>query len=257
MPTLTWTDQDQKIQNEKLEEVVERVRKKTEQQVSTLAIFDLDGTLFDNRPRTIFILREIAEKYGAELPELETAFERFLEFSAVEYSLTSTLNKLNVTSRKEIDFITQEWEKRFFSDEYQKFDMPMPGGKSYVSRIHAAGATVIYLTGRDVGRMLVGTTECLRLYGFPVGIVGTMMLTKREFEEKDEVFKSDVVSYLKRLGRVEAIYENEPLNSNLLARAFPEASSFLVLTQHRPDAPALNSGIHRIRDFRIRQGNPG
>ena len=130
--------------------------------------------------------------------------------------------------------------------------MPIPGGKAYVSRVHAAGATVIYLTGRDVGRMLVGTTECLRLYGFPVGIVGTMMLVKREFEEKDEVFKTDVISYLKRLGSVEAIYENEPLNINIMSRAFPEASSFLILTQHRPDAPDLEKGIHRIRDFRIK-----
>lgn len=252
MLTQTWTEQDQKLQNEKLEEVVERIKRKTAQQISTLAIFDLDGTLFDNRPRTIFILREISERFGSELPELEAAFERFYEFSAIEYSLTATLNKLNVKSEKEIAVIKNEWEKRFFSDEYQKFDMPMPGGKAYVSRVHAAGATVIYLTGRDVGRMLVGTTDCLRLYGFPVGIVGTMMLVKREFEEKDEVFKADVISYLKRLGSVEAVYENEPLNSNILARAFPDASSFLVLTQHRPDAPGLDRGINRIKDFKKR-----
>lgn len=252
MLTQTWTEQDQKLQNEKLEEVVERIKRKTAQQISTLAIFDLDGTLFDNRPRTIFILREISERFGSELPELEAAFEHFYEFSAIEYSLTATLNKLNVKSEKEIAVIKNEWEKRFFSDEYQKFDMPMPGGKAYVSRVHAAGATVIYLTGRDVGRMLVGTTDCLRLYGFPVGIVGTMMLVKREFEEKDEVFKADVISYLKRLGSVEAVYENEPLNSNILARAFPDASSFLVLTQHRPDAPGLDRGINRIKDFKKR-----
>jgi hydroxymethylpyrimidine pyrophosphatase-like HAD family hydrolase len=253
MIAYAWTEEDQKVQNKSLEEVVERIKKKTEAQLSTLAIFDLDGTLFDNRPRTIFILREIAERYGSRLPELDAAFEKFYEFSAVEYSLTETLKKLNVTSAGEIKTITAEWEKRFFSDEYQKFDMPLSGGKEYVNRVHAAGATVIYLTGRDVGRMLVGTTECLRLYGFPVGIVGTMMLVKREFEEKDEIFKSDVISYLKRLGSVEAVYENEPLNSNILHHAFPAASSFLVLSQHRPDAPALDSGICRIKDFKIRR----
>ena len=37
-----------------------------------------------------------------------------------------------------------------------------------------------------------------------------------------------------------------------LQNAFPEASSFFVLTQHKPDAPALNKGILRIRDFRAR-----
>ena len=121
-----------------------------------------------------------------------------------------------------------------------------------MQRVHEAGATVIYLTGRDLGRMFVGTAESLRLYGFPVGIVGTMMLVKKEFEEADEAFKKDVAAYLRRLGEVTAIFENEPANSNVLQRAFPEASSFFVLTQHRPDAPALNKGILRIRDFRDR-----
>jgi len=253
MTAVEWTRADQELQNKILDEVVERIIRKTEEQVSTLAIFDLDGTLFDNRTRTMFILREISEKYGDQLPQLLTAFDNFRELSIVEYSLSDTLEKLAITDRREREFISKEWEKRFFTDEYQIFDLPLQGAKSYVSRVHEAGATVIYLTGRDVDRMLVGTTESLRLFGFPVGIVGTMMIVKREFEEKDEIFKRDVVSYLKRLGQVEAIFENEPLNSNILAKGFPEATSFLVLTQHRPDAPILDRGIHRIKDFRIRK----
>ncbi|MDQ7821271.1 MAG: HAD hydrolase-like protein [Candidatus Eremiobacteraeota bacterium] len=248
-----WTAQDQKNQNDRLNEVVERIRAKTESNVSTLAIFDLDGTLLDNRPRTIFILREISEKFEERLPQLVEAFDRFYELSAIEYSIEETLKKFNIRDENEITFIKSEWEKRFFTDEYQKFDIPLPGAKSYVNRIYDAGATVIYLTGRDVGRMLVGTTDSLRLFGFPVGVVGTMTIVKKEFAEKDEVFKKDVVTYLKRLGKVEAVFENEPVNSNILRREFPEASSFLVLTQHRPDAPQLEQGIHAIRDFRIRQ----
>jgi len=253
MNTAEWTAEEQKMQNEALEEVVENIRKKTRKQVSTLAIFDLDGTLFDNRPRTMFILREIAEKFADELPELEASFDNFFDLSVVQYSLDHTLRTVGVTSPREVEFIRKEWEKRFFSDEYQKFDLPLPGAKSYVNKVHSEGATIIYLTGRDVGRMLVGTTESLRLYGFPVGIVGTMMLVKEEFEQKDELFKQEVVSYLKRLGSVEAVFENEPLNSNVLAKEFPEARSFLILTQHRPDAPALDGGICKLKDFKIRK----
>jgi hypothetical protein len=253
MAAFEWDQADQDTQNRMLDEVVERITRKTEEQKSTLAIFDLDGTLFDNRTRTMFILREISEKHGHELPQLIDAFDQFQELSVVEYSLLETLKKLNITDRWEREFIIKEWEKRFFSDEYQIFDLPLKGAKSYVCRVHEAGATVIYLTGRDVAHMLVGTTESLRLFGFPVGIVGTMMIVKREVEERDEVFKRDVVSYLKRLGQVEAIFENEPLNSNILAKAFPDATSFLVMTQHRPDAPTLDRGICRLKDFRIRK----
>ena len=179
--------------------------------------------------------------------------DRFHELSIVDYCLDATLHRLGVRAPGEISFIKTEWAKRFFSDEYQKFDMPLLGAKPYVCQVHAAGATVIYLTGRDVGRMLVGTTECLRLYGFPVGVVGTMMIVKKETAQDDEVFKKDVSAYLQRLGEVAAVFENEPANSNILHSRFPQAASFFVLTQHRPDAPALHSGIHRIRDFRLRR----
>lgn len=247
-----WTPADQKNQNQRLDALVRLVEGRTAQNVSTLAIFDLDGTLFDNRPRTIFILRELSEQFDRQLPQLVAAFDRYHELGIVEYSLAATLRKLGVTDRRQLALIEAEWAKRFFSDDYQKFDIPLPGAKAYVNRVHQAGATVIYLTGRDLGRMFVGTAESLRLYGFPVGIVGTMMVVKEQFEEADEAFKKNVAAYLRRLGEVTAIFENEPANSNILQKAFPEAASFFVLTQHRPDAPALDRGIHRIRDFRLR-----
>jgi hypothetical protein len=247
-----WTAAEQKKQTAALESVLKTIKARTARQTSTLAIFDLDGTLFDNRTRTIFILREISEQFDERVPQLASAFDAFRELSIIEYSLDSTLSKLGVTNPVEISFIKQEWAKRFFSDYYQKFDFPMLGAKSYVKKVHEAGATVIYLTGRDVERMLVGTTECLRLYGFPVGIEGTMTIVKREFEQNDEVFKQEVCAYLKRLGEVVAVFENEPANSNILKNLFPKAESFFVMTQHRPDAPKLLSGINRIRDFRLK-----
>ncbi|MDO8803899.1 MAG: HAD hydrolase-like protein [Elusimicrobiota bacterium] len=233
-----------------LERVISRVRERTVGQKSTLAIFDLDGTLFDNRTRTIFILREISEKFDSKAPQLAAAFENFRNLSIVDYSLDVTLRQLGVSRPAEIALIKQEWAKRFFSDNYQKYDMPIPGAKAYVERVHKAGATVIYLTGRDVGRMLVGTTEVLRLYGFPVGVEGTMTIVKKEAEQDDELFKREVSAYIDRLGEVVAIFENEPANSNILRARFPGASSFFVLTQHKPGAPALDPGIHRIKNFR-------
>jgi len=237
----------------RLEAVIAAVKERTARERSTLAIFDLDGTIFDNRTRTIFILREISEKFAHKATELSAAFERFLALSTVDYSLDVTLKRLGVKHPAEIAFIKQEWAKRFFSDEYQKYDMPILGAKSYVERVHKAGATIIYLTGRDVGRMLVGTTEVLRLYGFPVGVAGTMTIVKKEFEQDDEIFKKEVGDYINRLGEVVAIFENEPANSNILQARFPKAASFFVMTQHKPDAPALNGGIRRIKDFRPRR----
>ena len=233
-----------------LEKAVRKVEQRTAAGRSTLAIFDLDGTLFDNRTRTIFILREISERFDSKTPELSAAFGEYLDLSVVDYSLDVTLKRMGVRHPAEIAFIKSEWAKRFFSDEYQKYDLPLAGARAYVERVHRAGATVIYLTGRDVGRMLVGTTEVLRLYGFPVGVAGTMTIVKEVFEKDDELFKKEVSEYIDRLGEVVAIFENEPANSNILQARFPGAASFFVTTQHRPGAPALNPGIVKIPDFR-------
>jgi phosphoserine phosphatase len=238
----------------RLEQVADLVAARTAQRRSTLAIFDLDGTLFDNRTRTMFILREISEKFDTRVPGLAAAFSSFQDLSVVDYSLDVTLRRLRVRKPAETAFIKQEWARRFFSDEYQKYDMPLSGAKAYVEKIHKAGATVIYLTGRDVGRMLVGTTEVLRLYGFPVGVAGTMTIVKKEFEQDDEIFKKEVSEYIDRLGEVAAVFENEPANSNILRARFPGAASFFVETQHRPGAPRLDAGITRILDFRPPRG---
>ncbi|MDA8243971.1 MAG: hypothetical protein M0025_07620 [Elusimicrobia bacterium] len=232
-----------------LREVVALVEERTALRRSTIAIFDLDGTLFDNRTRTMFILREISEKFDSKCPALSAAFTRFQDLAVIDYSLDVTLRRLRVKGPAEVRLIEQEWARRFFSDEYQKYDMPLPGAKAYVDKVHRAGATVIYLTGRDVGRMLVGTTEVLRLYGFPVGVAGTMTIVKKESAQDDELFKKEVSGYIDRLGEVVAVFENEPANSNILQARFPGAASFFVETQHRPGAPRLRPGIRRIPDF--------
>lgn len=251
--TTAWTQDDQQRQNAHLQRILERIHAKTARQASSLAIFDLDGTIFDNRPRTAYILRQIADQFESQLPQLVQAMDSdaLQDLSVIQYGPMTTLDGLGVTDKRERDLIAEQWAKRFFTDEYQHFDVPLPGAKNYVSQVYEAGATVIYLTGRDVN-MLVGLTETLRMCGFPVGVVGTMTMTKRDFDQDDGIFKENVAAYLDRLGEVVAIFENEPANSNLLQKIFPGAVSMFLLTQHRQDAPPLADGIVQIRDFRIR-----
>lgn len=248
-----WTKEDQDRQNMFLNRILERIHIKTKRQASSVVIFDLDGTLFDNRPRTVYILRQIADQLYTQLPQLVAAVENgsISNLNNIQYGPAATLKCLGVTDEKEIGIITEEWSKRFFTDDYQQFDVPLAGAKKYVTDVYEAGATVIYLTGRDVN-MLVGLTHTLRMCGFPVGVVGTMTMTKRDFNQDDGLFKEEVAAYLDRLGEVVGIFENEPGNSNLLQKNFPGATSMFLLTQHRPDAPALDDGITPIRDFCIR-----
>ena len=247
-----WTKKDQDNQNLHLQRILDRVRAKTKRQASSVVIFDLDGTLYDNRPRTMYILRQIADQFYDDMPQLVRAVEggAINDLDNYEYSLDASMARLGVTDENEIKLAKAEWSKRFFTDGYQQYDVPLPGAKKFVCDVYEAGATVIYLTGRDVN-MLVGLTQTLRMCGFPVGVVGTMTMTKKDFNQDDGIFKDEVAAYLDRLGEVVGIFENEPGNSNLFQKNFPGATSMFLLTQHRPDAPALDEGITRIRDFRI------
>ena len=56
-----------------LKRVLDTVMDLTRRQVSSVVIFDLDATLLDNRPRTYYILREIAENFDEETPQLRVA----------------------------------------------------------------------------------------------------------------------------------------------------------------------------------------
>ena len=247
-----WTQEDQARQNLHLQRILDRVHVKTKRQASSVVIFDLDGTLYDNRPRTMYILRQVADQFYDQMPQLVNAVESGVinNLDNYEYGLEDSMARLGVTDENEIKLAKAEWSKRFFTDDYQQYDVPLPGAKKYVCDVYEAGATVIYLTGRDVN-MLVGLTQTLRMCGFPVGVVGTMTMTKKDFNQDDGVFKDAVAAYLDRLGEVVGIFENEPATSNLFQKNFPGATSMFLLTQHRPDAPALDEGIIPIRDFRI------
>ena len=247
-----WTKEDQANQNLHLQRILDRIRTKTKRQASSVVIFDLDGTLYDNRPRTMYIMRQIADQFYDQMPQLVKAVEsgEINNLDNFEYSLDASMERLGVTDEKEIKLAKSEWSKRFFTDDYQQYDVPLPGAKKFVCDVYEAGATVIYLTGRDVN-MLVGLTQTLRMCGFPVGVVGTMTMTKKDFNQDDGMFKDEVAAYLDRLGEVVGIFENEPANSNLFQKNFPGATSMFLLTQHRPDAPELDDGITPIRDFRI------
>ena len=64
-----------------------------------VVVFDLDGTLFDNRPRTRVILNELAEKWHAAHPEHAKRLAR-LRQEEMAYLLADTLERVGVTDER-------------------------------------------------------------------------------------------------------------------------------------------------------------
>lgn len=229
-----------------LDTVVARVRAVRARGGHPVVVLDLDHTLFDNGPRTRQILLEFAEETGRT-----GLYERLrgLRSRGLPYLLRDVLALVDERDEEVIEAAARWWLQRFFTDDYLRYDEPLPGAKDFCVELYEAGATLVYLSGRDSPNMLVGTAGSLRAHGFPVGLAHTVIILKPAFEMADFDFKRDVIEFIGELGEVVASFENEPGNCNLFKRAWPEAISVLLDTACAPDPPALADDVILLEDF--------
>lgn len=211
-------------------------------------VFDLDGTLMDNRPRSAAILHEIAGLWESRHPELSQKL-RAASSDSLAYLLTDSLKLLGITALELVAEAEEYWKSRFFRDEHLVHDVAIEGSVSFARDCYAEGATLVYLTGRDLPHMSVGTFRSLRDLGFPIGVAGTEVILKPNAEMPDERFKREIAPKLRRIGHVVAAFDNEPGNCNVFLEAYPDCASVLVDTQHMPGAPPILEGVHVVAEF--------
>lgn len=242
-PTLT-----PEAQRTFLRGLIERVATARRGPRPPVVVFDLDGTLLDNRPRTVAILREVASVWETSRPESSRILAS-VEVESIVYGLADSLAPVGVTDEAMVAEAQTHWRERFFTDEMLRHDVPVEGAAAFVRAVYDAGAIIVYLTGRDLPNMSLGSWQSLRDHGFPIGVIGTELVCKPAFEVSDEIFKRSQAPLLDRLGEVIASFDNEPGNCNLFLRAHPSAASVLLDTQHSNHAPPVESGVVVIRDF--------
>jgi len=232
-----------------LEEILSAIESTVAEGVLPIVVFDLDGTLFITRHRTLGILADFAERTG------RTALAEAVAGISVEeqqYSVLSPLaDRIDLSSEDKAAIIAW-WRGHFFTDEWCATDTVMAGGVEFVNACHDRGALVYYLTGRHVHGMEQGTVASLVGNGFPMFDGHAMLQLKPDFETDDEPYKIEAVKAIQALkGRVVATFENEPGNANLFADGFPEAKNVLVGHTHRPDAPPPVESILHVDDFTL------
>ncbi len=215
-----------------------------------ILVFDLDGTLYDTRYRTLQILMEYVDEVRSEFPDVADALAT-LEVQRVRYLLTDTLRECGLTHPDLVRDVTHFWRERYFSDEYCEYDTPTEGAPEYVRACHEAGAGIVYLAGRDIPGMLLGTVVSLRDHGFPIAVSGAELVLKPDATMGDEAFKRGTLPLLGRGGRVVGFFDNEPANCNLARQLYPDAEVAMLDTQKVPGAPDHEDGVQLVSDFRI------
>lgn len=232
--------------SELLSSLVDRARSSQDQRVSV--VFDLDGTILDNRPRVAAILEELADFWREPHPEASARLAA-VRVEDIVYDTVANLELLGVRDRALQEQAVAFWKERFFTDAYIRHDAPVPGSVDFVHRLYETGVNIVYLTGRDLPKMALGTFASLRDRGFPIGRVGTSLVTKPDFETPDATFKREVAPTLRRAGEVLAVFDNEPANCNLLLAAHPRTVAVFVDSHHAPNPPALHDSVHVIDSF--------
>jgi hypothetical protein len=213
-----------------------------------VVVLDLDGTLLDNRPRTLAIFQELADAWGGTEPQIAARL-RAASASELAYHVSDSLGRLGITREDLVKRAFEFWRERFFADAHLRHDVEVPGASAFARACYDRGATLVYLTGRDLPLMGVGTFKSLRDRGFPIGVAGTELVLKPRADMPDAEFKAYEAPKLARVGGVVAAFDNEPENCNVFARHYPEADSVFVDTQHLDGAPALDPTVSVIGDF--------
>jgi len=234
------------------DQILDRVHARCAQVGSAgFAVFDLDGCLFDNRPRQVQIVRVWASRHDAiELLALEPHHLQ-------DWSMSASFRRLGLgpdRARELADKIRPFWERWFFDDAYVGLDRALPGAARFVRRVAATGVRVAYLTGR-LDRQRPSTLLNLARHGFPIDDAGTGLITKPEPDESDRAYKRRVFEELAARGRVVSFLDNEPTHVNFAHGRFPEAVVVWVRTDHSPGTEPVLGDIPSIHGY-LRSSDP-
>ena len=212
-----------------------------------VVVFDLDSTLLDNRPRQARILRE----YGAQAGLAALAGARADHWRS--WSLADALRAAGLPAAEVARHLLPArrfWSARFFTSEYCREDVPVPGAPAFVRDVAEAGAQVAYLTGRP-DRMEAGTLDVFRARGFPLPDGRRVhLLMKPDAPLGDDEWKSLAAARVAALGPVVAAFDNEPAHVNGYAMAWPDARCVHLDTDHSPRPIRVLAQVPSIADFR-------
>lgn len=211
-------------------------------------IFDLDSTLFDNRPRQVKILREFGE-----LKRVPALIANGLHHWTSGWDMQGAMEAAGLSASEASALMPEAkefWRERFFTSSYSACDVAIHGAAEFLRDVMKTSAQVLYLTGRHEG-MREGSVRAMELCDLPVPdeARGVRLMMKPTLEENDDAFKDRAVAEVRQLGEVIAAFDNEPTHANGYRRSFPEALVVHLATDHSGRAVALLDGIVSIPDF--------
>lgn len=243
-------------EREVLGEILARITRLHAEGGTPVLLLDLDSTLYEVAPRTLQIIQEwLRTEEGKAHPEVLARLHA-LTHAQLGYSVQDTFHALGLDlehpgTLSVMDAIKRFWHERFFTSRYLPYDHAYPGAAEFTRRAHAAGARIVYLTGRDEPNMGAGTRANLQRDGFPWEVPNTHLLLKAAYDLPDLGHKTGAAQFVREKGTLVASFENEPANLVALYDLFPEAMHVFMETVCSEHATLPRQGLYRIRGFSL------
>ncbi|MFN7131524.1 MAG: hypothetical protein ACK4N5_05535 [Myxococcales bacterium] len=209
--------------------------------------FDLDSTLFDNRPRQVVILREFG--VARNVPALA---EHRAEHWKSGWDMLGAMVRAGMPQAEAealYEDAKQFWRERFFTSAYCVHDVQLAGAAAFMNLVLQTQARVAYVTGRHE-EMRAGTVEAMRKEGLPLPDDARVhLIMKPTVDMDDDAFKREAHAQLRALGTVVAAFDNEPTHANDYKKNFPEAFVVRLATDHSGRPYELREGVVEVPDF--------
>lgn len=240
-------DFSQRIESQWKESLRDLLAKATALGPKAVWVFDLDSTVFDNRPRQARIVREFGKAQGA--PKLLACESKHFTSGWDLRGAVTSLGHSSAEADAMYPSLKAFWQERFFTSAYCVDDIEVPGAARFLKDCVATGAQVVYCTGRHEA-MRAGTVQCLTQCAMPLPDGKAVRLVmKPTLESSDDAFKRDAHRELEGLGQVFAAFDNEPTHANDYALRFPSATVVHLDTDHSGRPVALDKRIITIPRF--------
>jgi len=234
-----------------LRQILTKIKKFRAENATTLAVFDLDSTLFDVGPRVERIFAELIQEphFNENFPHEIKKLANFKTHSS-DWGVETMLLRVGVP-RDKIEFyraVHDYWHRRFFSNDYLKYDHPYAGAVEYVQKISALQSDIVYLTGRDVERMGLGTRQTLLHWGFPLDDQQSRLELKPHKTMDDASFKTEWFKVHHQNYNHVLFFENEPSNIHPITDARLPVEIIFFASTHSGRMHPPSEVLH-ISDF--------
>ncbi len=199
----------------------------------SLAIFDLDSTLYNVSPRTQQIVQdfctdaEVISKYPEEAMRLSS-----ITIESHDWGYLEALDRHDFTSSvRFLKSLAKFWRKKFFSNDYMDHDTPYTNAAKFVNSIPPLNCELLYLTGRARNKMLTGSIKNLKRDQFPLPDENSLIM-KTNPDLLDHVFKSTFINEIKSEYDQIILFENEPKILNRVRKDHPEVMMCFINSTH-------------------------